>query len=241
VLTGLLLCANEQDSVLLRRALEARSILVDSCTSSDSARRLLESNHYDVCVYDLRVNGIRLFLEKLATADHQRCFRVAVTDHSNEEHRSLRHAASLIYFRPLTSHKLERSLAPLLAMLSREHLGKRRHTIDVPVWLQIGSQWVEGQGFNLGIEGMSVQLAQETAVRGSISFELTLPRDNEAVHGRADATVGDKKGEIALRFTDLPTSARALLHRWHDEQNAAAQRSFARMPREFMLATAVMQ
>lgn len=225
---SLLLCENEEAVGLIQRTLRALSIELEHVHSRDAALEKLEGQGFDAAVLDDVDNESAMaILEAARTLPPRRkCLGVVLADPQTSSNVVFATGAHMVLYKPLTPERVLHGLKALRNLMGRDrHRESPRVQVGIPASLHTESHGtIPATILDLSEGGAAIRTLMPVVVSAPFQIKTVLPDSLDPFSARCQLVWQDSDGHLGVRFVDVASGYRRLLHDWLGHQNEATRR-----------------
>jgi CheY-like chemotaxis protein len=219
-LSSMVVSRDWQEVSVLECILGGLHIDVDVESQPERAEAKLNRTKVDALIVDCDLQGTDRFLRNLRQ-DGQFPGNVPLVVMSGpRQRREIDATGALFSFeKPISVEQAVRTLSAARNLILDGRLRYHRQAIDVPVSLTCGARRkLQGELVNLSQGGVGVQLDRELDVREAIQVSFKLPGMRSTVKARGEIAWTDQRGNVGIRFVDVPARLQKGLQLWLAQQ-----------------------
>ncbi|MGA8525003.1 MAG: PilZ domain-containing protein, partial [Candidatus Sulfotelmatobacter sp.] len=120
--------------------------------------------------------------------------------------------------KPISTLNASRCFHAALNFMVRERRRYYRQPVKMQVRVVLTDKEINGHSTNISEGGMALMLQHAIPKGASPRLQFTLPETKLAMDVEAEVAWADLKGQVGLRFHNVPQSSQQLLEKWLDEQ-----------------------
>jgi CheY-like chemotaxis protein len=217
-----LLLSQDVDMVrVLRPTLEKLSIQVEVCQEAKKASQILNTEKFDAVIVDCDdVNGGLEVLQGLRdTPSNRSSIAFAVLNGKKTTTQQVfGMGINFVLQKPVTGLNAARCFNAALNFMERERRRYYRQPVEMPVTVILQDKPYKAKSTNISEGGIAIVVAQALPRNGDARLQFSLPGCKGALEMEAEMAWCDARGNVGLRFSNLPQSSRELLEHWLNEQ-----------------------
>jgi len=219
-LESLLVTRDQQVIGVLRPAMEKLSIDVEVCRGSRSGNEILATEKFDAIIVDCddMEGGLEVLRSLSSSASNKNSVTFAVLNGKTTTQAAFEMGAKFVLQKPISQLNATRCFSAALNFMVRERRRYFRHPVEIPTWLEFGSQKFEATGTNLSDGGMAIRFRGKLPNGGLSGVSFSVPDGTAVIEAKATIAWMDAAGRAGIRFCELPANARQLLDSWLNEQ-----------------------
>ncbi len=213
-LSALLVCADEESSQLLQRALAELRIGIESCPDFVRAGIRLAQQRFDVVILEGKTTSqvISLLRETRQSRKNDATLAVAVLDGQEGVHEIFSLGANFIFYKPLAYEQALNSMRAVRVVMHRDKRKKARAAVHAQATVDYANvEQEKATLIDLAEDGMSVQFGKRLPPVNKVYFQFKLPGQAANVRLSGQVVWQDWKGRAGVQFADVPKTSRRLL------------------------------
>jgi CheY-like chemotaxis protein len=206
---------------VLRPALEKLSIQVEVCQEAKIASQILNREKFDAVIVDCDdvKGGFEVLRELRGTPSNRSSIVFAVLNGSKTTTQQVfGMGINFVLQKPVTGLNAARCFHAALNFMERERRRYYRQPIEMPVTVVLQDKPYKTRSTNISEGGMAIVAEQALPRNGDVRLQFSLPGRKGTLEMDAEMAWCDAKGNVGLRFSNLPQSSRELLEHWLNEQ-----------------------
>jgi hypothetical protein len=211
-LSSLLVSRDWSEVSVLECILGGLHIGVDVEPEPARARAKLARSKVDALIVDCDLAGTADFLHELT--DDLSTVPLVIISSANGRNRFNDSDATFVFEKPISVEQAVHTLSAARNMILDGRLRYHRHTLDLPVYVNLASKKrVKASLLNLSQGGVAVRPCRPTSLTGAVRVDFDLPgaRAGFKVQGEV---VWNKQGNSGIRFADMSKRMSRDLHLW---------------------------
>lgn len=217
-----LLLSQDVDMVrVLRPTLEKLSIQVEVCQEAKQANQILNTEKFDAVIVDC--DDVKGGLEVLQGLRESRSNRSSIAfavlnGRKTTTQQVFGMGINFVLQKPVTGLNASRCFHAALNFMERERRRYYRQPVEMPVTVILQDQPYKAKSTNISEGGMAIVVTQALPRNGDARLQFSLPGCKGNLEMEAEMAWCDARGNIGLRFSNLPQSSRELLEHWLNAQ-----------------------
>jgi CheY-like chemotaxis protein len=234
-LKSLVVCADVATTQVLRRILETLGLKVDHCSTASEAQPKLSDTRYDSVVIDCENESaaIEILRQVRSASRSSTALAIAIAGHQNNVRQMFALGINFVLYKPISEDRAWSSLRAARSLMQRE----RRRSGRVPVHAQVALDYaniekVAATLIDLSEEGSAVQSEKKLPRDCRVYFQFALPGHTSLVQLSGEVVWQDSTGRVGMRFVNVPTSSRRVLHNWLATNAPATVTAAPQVPRQ---------
>lgn len=232
-LKSLVVCEDDGTTQPLREILEAIGISVDICFSAAGVPGLLAAHRYDSVILDCDQEGAFDILRKVRASDRNATsLAIAIASPNSNVRQMFALGINFVLYRPLSEERVWSSLRAARTLMQREKRRNRRVGLYARVKLDYAN--VENASatlVDLSEEGTALQSQRKLPSDCRVYFQFALPGHTSLIRLSGEVVWQDSTGRVGMRFLNVPSSSRRVLHNWLAANALATVSSSPQVPR----------
>ena len=232
-LTGLVVCAHDPTTEVLRRVLEELGWAVAHCPTPSQALERLAQGRIDAFVIDCEQesSAIGLLQKVRATADKASLLAVALVQNGNDVRRLFAEGINFVLYKPVSEDRASSSFRAARSMMKSERRRRSRVSVQASASLDYANvENVPATLLDLSDDGTALQSDRKLPPDCRVYFQFALPGHTSLIRLSGEVVWRDSEGRVGMRFVTVPTSSRRVLSNWL-KTNAPSQSSAPKVPR----------
>jgi len=220
-LVSLLLSQDAEVVRVLRPTLEKLSIGVEICAEAKKASEILISEKFDAVIVDCDdLQGGHEVLECLrATPSNKNSVAFAVLNgKKTTTQEAFSMGVNFVLQKPISTLNAGRCFHAALSSMERERRRYFRQPVKMLVRVVLGDKELKGTSTNISEGGMALLLHHALPKDARPRLQFTLPESKLALDVETEIAWADLKGQVGLRFQNVPKSSQELLEKWLSQQ-----------------------
>lgn len=217
---------------VLRPTLEKLSIQVEVCQEAKKASQILTTEKFDAVIIDCDdVKGGFEVLQGLRdTPSNRSSIAFAVLNGKKTTTQQVfGMGINFVLQKPVTGLNAARCFNAALNFMERERRRYYRQPVEMPVTVILQDKPYNAKSTNISEGGMAIVVAQALPRNGDARLQFSLPGCKGGLEMQAEMAWCDAKGNVGLRFSNLPQSSRDLLEHWLNEQMEKSSGPFEKL------------
>jgi CheY-like chemotaxis protein len=206
---------------VLRLTLEKLSIQVEICQEAKQASEILIAEKYDAVIVDCDdMPGAREVLRGLrATPSNRSSVTFAVLNgKKTTTQEAFGMGVNFVLQKPLTGLNASRCFCAALSFMERERRRYYRQPVEMPVRVVLDEKEFRATSTNISEGGIALRLHQALPKSGKPHLQFTLPKTSNAMEVESELAWADMRGNVGLRFRNVPESSQKRLEQWLNQQ-----------------------
>jgi CheY-like chemotaxis protein len=225
---SLLLCENEETVGLIQRTFRALSIELEHVHSRDAALEKLKGKGLDAAMVDDvdSESAVAILEAAKALPSRRKCLVVVLADPQTSSNVVFAAGAHMVLYKPLTQERVLHGLKALRNLMGRNcHRESPRVQVGIAASLHTESHGtIPATILDLSEGGAAIMMLLPVAVSAPFQIKTVLPDSLDLFSARCQLVWQDSDGHLGVRFVDLASGHRRLLHDWLGHQNEATRR-----------------
>jgi CheY-like chemotaxis protein len=215
--SSLLVCADAQCVQTLSRILLNMGMNVNYCGDPSSAIARCLSQRFDTVLVDCEQEDAAKFLIEQLRIDsaNKDVVVIAILDGRNNAREIFAKGANFVLYKPISSDRLNKSMAAAKIMIHTERRLTRRVPVDANASIAYAS--TENQitrVIDLSEDGMSIYSPKPLPRDCKVYFQFSLPGESSTVRLSCEVIWQNDSGNVGMRFVDVPKASRRILDYW---------------------------
>jgi CheY-like chemotaxis protein len=237
-LESLLLSRDTEVVRVLRPVLEKLSIEVEICQEARKATEILIAEKFDAVIIDCDdLSGGLEVLEGLReTPSNKNSVTFAVLNgKKTTTQEAFGMGVNFVLQKPVSNLNASRCFNAALSFMIRERRRYYRQPVKMPVRIVMEEKELKATSTNISEGGIALVLRQALPKGAKPLLHFTLPETKTALQVESEVAWADLKGQVGLRFQNLPKLSQEQLEKWLSQQTenpSGAQESPAGPPSE---------
>jgi len=173
----------------------------------------------DAIIVDCDLNGSSQFLRELQSQDNPRTVPLVIMG-SPQCRQNLDESGALFAFeKPISVEQAVRTLSAARSMILDGRLRYHRAGLEIPVSLNCkGQKPLDAFLVNVSQGGMQIHTQDAVAAAKALQVSFELPGARSELKAKAEIAWQDKRGNIGIRFVNLPQHQQRTLQLWLAQQ-----------------------
>ena len=220
-LESLLLSRDSEVLRILRPTLEKLSIDVEVCQEAKKATEILISEKFDAVIVDCDdlLGGMEVLQGLRSTPSNRNSVTFALLNgKKTTTQEAFGMGVNFVLQKPISTLNASRCFHAALNFMVRERRRYYRQPVKMQVRVVLSDKEINGNSTNISEGGMALMLHHAIPKGAAPRLQFTLPNTNLAIDVDAEVAWADLKGQVGLRFLNVPQSSQQLLEKWLDEQ-----------------------
>jgi DNA-binding response OmpR family regulator len=220
MLESLLLSRDVEVFRVLRPTLEKLSIEVEICQEAKKATEILISEKFDAVIVDCDdlPGGVEVLEGLRATPGNQQSVAFAIVNgKKTTTQEAFGMGVNFVLHKPLSALNASRCFNAALNFMLRERRRYFRHPVKMAVNVFTGEREWKATSTNISEGGISLSLQHALPKGAKPRLQFTLP-GAKTMEVDAEMAWIDIKGNVGLRFLNVPQSSVEILERWLNSQ-----------------------
>jgi AmiR/NasT family two-component response regulator len=233
-LKSLVVCADAATTHPLREILEAIGISVDVCTSAAVVPALLAAHRYDSVILDCDQEGAAFeVLRQVRACDRNATsLAIAIASPNSNVRQMFALGVNFVLYRPLSEERVWSSLRAARTLMQREKRRSPRVALYARAKLDYANvENVPATLIDLSEEGSAVQSQKKLPPDCRVYLQFSLPGHTALIRLSGEVVWQDSTGRVGMRFRNVPSSSRRVLHNWLAANAPATISSAPQVPR----------
>ncbi|MGO9125644.1 MAG: PilZ domain-containing protein [Terriglobales bacterium] len=211
-LSSLLVSRDWSEVSVLECILGGLHIAVDVEPEPERARAKLARTKVDALIVDCDLAGTADFLNELN--DGLNTVPLVIISSANGRNRAKESDATFVFEKPISVEQAVHTLSAARNMILDGRLRYHRHTLGLPVYVQLGPRKrVKASLLNLSQGGVAVRPCRPTPITGAVRVDFELPGAKAGFKIQGEV-VWDKQGNTGIRFAEMSRSMSRDLQLW---------------------------
>ena len=124
--------------------------------------------------------------------------------------------ANFVLQKPVSHDALVRCVRAAHGLIQRERRRYFRHQVDVPVFLTLGNEEINGTVFNVSENGIgiSVQYKVRSKLEGPVKLRFVLPESQVPIEGKGEVAWVSPEGRFGVHITQMTDASRKEMDTW---------------------------
>jgi CheY-like chemotaxis protein len=233
-LKSLVVCADEATTQVLRRILETLGLKVDHCSTATKSHPKLSDTHYDSVIIDCENESaaIEILRQMRSSSRSSTGLAIAIAGNQNNVRQMFALGINFVLYKPISVDRAWSSLRAARSLMQREKRRSGRVTVHAKVALDYANmENVPATLIDLSEEGSAVQSEKKLPPDCRVYFQFALPGHASLVQLSGEVVWQDSTGRVGMRFVNVPTSSRRVLHNWLATNAPATVSAAPKVPR----------
>jgi CheY-like chemotaxis protein len=226
-LESLLLSRDAEVVRVVRPTLEKLSIDVEVCEEAKRAGEILTAEKFDAVIVDCDdLPGGKELLQGLrATPGNKSSVAFAVLNgKKTTTQEAFGMGVNFVLQKPINNLNAARCFQAALTFMERERRRYYRQPVKMPVRLVLDEKELQATSTNISEGGMALIPHQALPKNGKPRLHFTLPQSGMVFEVESEVAWADVKGQVGLRFRNLPEKSQQQLEQWLSEQMEKQER-----------------
>jgi CheY-like chemotaxis protein len=220
-LESLLLSRDAEVVRILRPTLENLSIHVEVCQEAKRAAEILLAEKFDAVIVDCDdlPGGAEILQSLRASPSNRSSVTFAVLNgRKTNTQQAFGMGVNFVLQKPITSFNASRCFNAALGFMERERRRYYRHPVEMQVNVVLDEQKWKATATNISEGGIALLLRQALPKQGKPRLLFTLPNSNIALEIESEVAWADLKGQVGLRFINVPPSTQESIEEWLNQE-----------------------
>ncbi|MGB8760438.1 MAG: response regulator [Candidatus Sulfotelmatobacter sp.] len=220
-LESLLLSRDSEVLRIIRPTLEKLAIDVEVCQEAKKATEILISEKFDAVIVDCDdlQGGLEVLQGLRTTPSNRNSVTFALLNgKKTTTQEAFGMGVNFVLQKPISTLNASRCFHAALNFMVRERRRYYRQPVKMQVRVVLTDKEINGHSTNISEGGMALMLQHAIPKGASPRLQFTLPETKLAMDVEAEVAWADLKGQVGLRFHNVPQSSQQLLEKWLDEQ-----------------------
>jgi len=220
-LDSLLLSQDPELVRVIRPTLEKLSIDVSVCQEARAGADILISDKFDAVIVDCDdLNGGLAVLQGLRnTPSNKNSVAFAILNGKRTTtHEAFGMGANFVLQKPISALNASRCFHAALNFMIKERRRYFRQPVKMQVQVVLEGKTLSATSTNISEGGIALLLREAMPKGAAPHLKFSLPDTNLQMEIEAEVAWADFKGQVGLRFHNVPRSAQEKLDQWLDDQ-----------------------
>jgi DNA-binding response OmpR family regulator len=221
MLKALLLTRDQEVLRVLRRVLETGAIELETVTSTDAARQVIDRRKFDAILIDCDdvQSGCDIVRELRKGKSNSKSIVFAITNRVTSVKDAFALGANFVLDKPISPDRATRSLRAAHGLILRERRRYHRHALQTTVHLTYGSQRdMPVPASNISEGGLALATKRTEDMKGVVSIRFELPGCTRSLEAKGEFVWTSDTGRVGIRFTTIPAHTKTELDSWISRQ-----------------------
>ena len=179
----------------------------------------LSKSKIDALIVDCDLNGSSQFLQELQTAENPKTVPLVIMGGPQCTQTLDQTGALFAFEKPISVEQAVRTLSAARSMILDGRLRYHRAGLEVPVSLNCkGQKPMDAFLVNVSQGGMQIHTQDAVAAAKALQVSFELPGARSELKAKAEIAWQDKRGNIGIRFVNLPQHQQRTLQLWLAQQ-----------------------
>jgi CheY-like chemotaxis protein len=220
-LDSLLLSTDPNLVRVVKPTLEKLSIDVALCNEARAATDMLISSKFDAVIVDCddMVGGLEVLQGLRSTPSNRNSVTFAILNgRKTTTQDAFTMGANFVLQKPISVLNASRCFNAAVNFMIKERRRYFRQPLQMAVKVVLGEKQWKAESTNISEGGMALMVREALPKGATFRLRFSLPEINLTMEVEAEVAWADMKGQVGLRFQNVPASSQAQLETWLDER-----------------------
>jgi DNA-binding response OmpR family regulator len=220
-LESLLLSRDEEVLRILRPTLDKLAIAVEVCQEAKKASEILISEKFDAIIIDCDdlPGGVEVLQGLRATPSNRNSVAFALLNgKKTTTQEAFGMGVNFVLQKPVNTLNASRCFHAALSFMERERRRYFRQPVKMPVRVVLGEKELQATSTDISEGGIALMLRQSLPKNATPRLQFTLPDTKLTLDVETELAWANLKGQVGLRFLNVPQSSVELLEKWLNQQ-----------------------
>jgi DNA-binding response OmpR family regulator len=229
-LTSLLVCADDDATLLVSRVLGELGIRFELCPDPVRAGVRLAQERFDLIVLDCpkQSHVVTLLEESRGSRANANSMAIVVISGQEKVREMFSLGVNFVLYKPLSYERAMSTLQAAQGVLLRDKRSKTRASVHAHARVDYADvESASATLVDLAENGMAVNFGKKLPPSSKVYFQFQLPGQKQTVRLSGVVVWQDWTGRAGVQFVDLPQASGRLIHEWLQKSLAGRSEELA--------------